>query len=40
MGDPQLCTDHGIIERLQALSAPYGTKITLDERGFGVIELG
>lgn len=39
MGDPQLCTDHGIIERLQALSEPYGTKITLDDRGFGVVAL-
>lgn len=40
MGNPRLSTDHGIIERLQELSAPYGTKIKVDERGFGVVELG
>lgn len=39
MGNPRLSTDHGIIERLQELSAPYGTKIKVDERGFGVVEL-
>lgn len=39
MGNPRLSTDHGIIERLQKLSAPYGTKIKVDERGFGVVEL-
>ena len=40
MGNPRLSTDHGIIERLQELSAPYGTKIKVDEHGFGVVELG
>lgn len=39
MGNPRLSTDHGIIERLQELSAPYGTKIKVDERGFGVVAL-
>jgi poly-gamma-glutamate synthesis protein (capsule biosynthesis protein) len=29
----------GILERLQAMSAPYGTKITIDEQGYGHVVL-
>lgn len=39
MGDPCVCTDQGIIERFSEMSAPYGTKITVNERGVGVVEL-
>ena len=27
------------IQRLAEMSAPYGTKITLDDRGYGIVEL-
>ena len=39
IGDPYVCTDRGIIERLAQMSEPYGTKITVDDRGFGIVEL-
>ena len=38
-GDPRICTDSGIIERYAQMSAPYGTKITINEDGIGVVEL-
>lgn len=38
-GNPRVGTQRGIIERLAALSAPYGTEITVDERGIGVVKL-
>lgn len=38
-GNPRFSDKHGIIERLAELSAPYGTKITVDDRGFGIVEL-
>lgn len=38
-GDPRPCFDKGIIERLDELSRPFGTKITVDERGYGHVVL-
>ena len=29
----------GILERLQKMSAPYGTRITIDEEGYGHVEF-
>ena len=39
IGDPAVCTDRGIIQRFAELSAPYGTKITINEQGIGIVEL-
>ena len=39
MGDPHICTDRGIIERFAELSAPYGTKISINDQGIGIVEL-
>jgi len=38
-GNPKFAPDRGIIERLRDMSASYGTRITIDERGFGIVEL-
>ena len=38
-GNPRFSADHGIIQRLAEMSAPYGTKITVDDRGYGIVEL-
>ena len=38
-GDPRFSNKHGIIERLAEMSEQYGTKITVNEKGFGVVEL-
>lgn len=38
-GDPRICTDKGILERFAEMSAPYGTKITINEQGIGIVEL-
>lgn len=38
-GDPYVCTDRGIIERFSEISAPYGTKITVNNQGIGIVEL-
>lgn len=38
-GDPRFSNRHGIIERLAALSSPFGTEIAIDDRGFGVVRL-
>ena len=38
-GDPVFCPDKGIIERYAEMSAPYGTRITVDENGFGTVVL-
>lgn len=38
-GNPRFSDKHGIIERLAEMSAPYGTEITIDERGFGIVKL-
>ena len=39
LGNPRPCTDRGIIERLAQMSEAYGTKITVDERGIGIVAL-
>lgn len=38
-GNPRFSAEHGIIEHLAELSAPYGTRIRIDERGYGVADL-
>ena len=38
-GNPRVSTVHGIIERYADMSKPYGTEITIDERGFGIVKL-
>ena len=38
-GNPRFSAQHGIIERLAEMSAPYGTKISVDSRGYGIVEL-
>ena len=38
-GNPRFSKEHGIIERYAEMSAPYGCKITVDERGYGIVEL-
>ena len=38
-GNPRFAPDRGIIERLIKISESYGTKITVDERGFGIVDL-
>ncbi len=38
-GDPHICTDRGIIERFAEMSAPYGTKITVNDDGIGIVAL-
>lgn len=38
-GNPRFSNRHGIIERLAEMSAPYGTSITIDNRGYGIVEL-
>ena len=37
---PFFAPDRGIIERFAKMSAPYGTEITVNEQGFGVVKLG
>lgn len=38
-GNPRFSNQHGIIERLAELSAPYGTRISVDRRGYGIVDL-
>lgn len=38
-GNPRFSNCHGIVERLAEMPAPYGTKITVDDRGYGVVEV-
>jgi hypothetical protein len=38
-GWPRPKYDDGIIERLAKMSEPYGTKIEIDENGYGVVVL-
>ena len=38
-GVPRPCYDKGILERLRDMSAPYGTKIEIDENGMGHVVL-
>ena len=39
LGNPRVRTDCGIIQRLAEMSAPYGTQITVNEDGIGVVQL-
>lgn len=39
LGNPRFCTDRGIIERLADMSASYGTKISINDDGIGIVEL-
>ena len=38
-GNPRFSNQHGIIERLSKMSIAYGTKISVDERGYGIVEI-
>jgi poly-gamma-glutamate synthesis protein (capsule biosynthesis protein) len=38
-GNPRFSDQHGIIERLAEMSASYGTKISVDSRGYGIVDL-
>ena len=38
-GNPRFSREHGIIQRLADISAPYGTNITVDDRGYGIVNL-
>ena len=38
-GNPCFSKKHGIIERLAEISGPYGTKISADSRGYGIVDL-
>ena len=38
-GNPKFSDKHGIIERLAAMSEPFGTNIIINEKGFGIVEL-
>ena len=38
-GNPRFDANRGIIQRLAEMSESYGTKITVDERGMGIVEL-
>lgn len=38
-GNPRFSKDHGIIERLAEMSREYGTIITEDDRGYGIVKL-
>ena len=39
IGNPRFCPDREIIERYANMSLQYGTKITVDNRGIGIVEL-
>lgn len=38
-GNPRFSAEHGIIQRLAEMSAPFGTQITVDRRGYGIVKL-
>ena len=38
-GNPFFAPDRGIIERLAEMSAPFGTRITVNEEGLGIVAL-
>ena len=38
-GNPAFSDRHGIIQRLAQMSAPYGTAITVDGRGYGIVQI-
>ena len=39
IGNPRFCSDRQIIERYAKMSLPYGTSISIDERGIGIVDL-
>ncbi len=39
LGNPRFCSDRGIIERLAEMSAPYGTEISVNDEGIGIVKL-
>ena len=39
IGTPSVCFERGIIERLAEMSRPYGTTISVDEKGHGIVDL-
>jgi len=39
IGNPSICTDRGIIERYARMSEEYGTKISVNEDGIGIVKL-
>ncbi len=39
MGTPTIRTDKGILERFAEMSAPFGTEITINEDGIGIVKL-
>lgn len=39
LGNPRFCPDRGIIQRLAQMSAPYGTQISINEEGIGIVKL-
>lgn len=39
LGNPRICKDRGIIERYAEMSSSYGTKITVNDDGIGIVEL-
>ena len=39
LGNPRVCKDRGIIERYAEMSAPFGTKITVNKDGVGIVKL-
>ena len=39
IGNPKFCPDREIIERYANMSLQYGTKISLDNRGIGIVEI-
>ena len=39
LGNPRFCPDRGIIERYAQMSAPYGTEISVNDQGIGIVKL-
>lgn len=39
LGNPRFCSDRGIIERYANMSLQYGTNISVNERGIGIVKL-
>ena len=38
-GNPRFSSEHGIIERLAAMSEPFGAKISVNDQGYGTVEI-
>lgn len=39
LGNPRFCADRGIIERFAQMSLPYGTEISINKDGIGIVKL-